>query len=91
MGDIFMRNGDIKTREYIFAILLGAISGSFMGEILANNFSNLGFLGKAYSIGLKSPIILDLKVVELAFGFGFNINLMSIIGVILAIILFRKF
>ena len=86
-----MRNGDTKTKEYIFAILLGAISGSFMGEILANNFVKLNFLGKAYSIGLKAPVVMDLKVIELAFGFGFNINLMSIIGVILAIILFRKF
>jgi len=85
-----MRNGDTKTKEYIFAILLGAISGSFMGEILANNFVKLNFLGKAYSIGLKAPVVMDLKVIELAFGFGFNINLMSIIGVILAIILFRK-
>lgn len=85
-----MRNGDMKAKEYIFGILLGAISGSFIGEILANSFSGLSFLGKAYSIGLKSPLSLDLKVVELAFGFNFNINFMSIIGIVLAIILFRK-
>jgi hypothetical protein len=85
-----MKNGDMKTKEYIFVILLGAISGSFIGEILANNFTGLNFLGKAYSIGLRNPLLLDLKVIEIAFGFGFNVNLMSIIGVILAIILFRK-
>jgi Domain of unknown function (DUF4321) len=90
MGDMLMKSGDMKTKEYVFVILLGAISGSFIGEILANNFTVLNFLGKAYSIGLRNPLLLDLKVIELAFGFGFNVNLMSIIGVILAIILFRK-
>ncbi|MEG0772341.1 DUF4321 domain-containing protein [Clostridium sp.] len=85
-----MKSGDMKTKEYVFVVLLGAISGSFIGEILANNFTVLNFLGKAYSIGLRNPLLLDLKVIELAFGFGFNVNLMSIIGVILAIILFRK-
>lgn len=85
-----MKSGEMKTKEYIFVILLGAISGSFIGEILASNFATLNFLGKTYSIGFKNPLLLDLKVIELAFGFGFNVNLMSIIGVILAIILFRK-
>lgn len=85
-----MKSGDMKTKEYVFVVLLGAISGSFIGEILANNFTVLNFLGNAYSIGLRNPLLLDLKVIELAFGFGFNVNLMSIIGVILAIILFRK-
>lgn len=79
------------TKEYIFITLLGAISGSFIGELLGNAFQGLGFLGKTYTIGLKSPIIIDLKVLQLTFGLGFGLNLMALIGIILAIVLYRKF
>ncbi|MEG1255162.1 DUF4321 domain-containing protein [Clostridium sp.] len=80
-----------STKEYIFITLLGAISGSFIGEFLGSTFAVLGFLGKTYFIGLKSPLIVDLKVLEITFGLGFGLNLMSIIGIVLAIVLYKKF
>ncbi|ARC85583.1 hypothetical protein U732_1189 [Clostridium argentinense CDC 2741] len=86
-----MKNSERKTREYIFVILLAAISGSFIGEVLSKSVSFLDILGRSYSIGLSDPFLLDLKVIGITFGIYFNINLMSIICVILAIILFRKY
>ncbi|MDU1411556.1 MAG: DUF4321 domain-containing protein [Clostridium sp.] len=80
-----------SAKEYVFITLLGAISGSFIGDFLGSTFPSLEFLGKAYYIGLKTPIVIDLKVLEFTFGLGIGINLMSIIGVILAIILYKKF
>lgn len=85
-----MGNGLKKTKEYTFITLLGAISGSFLGEILANYFTKVNFLGKSYFIGLQNPLVLDLKVLEITFGLGLNLNIMSIIGIILAIILYKK-
>ncbi|WP_291560160.1 MULTISPECIES: DUF4321 domain-containing protein [unclassified Clostridium] len=86
-----MKNSERKTREYIFVILLAAISGSFIGEVLSKSVRFLDILGRSYSIGLSDPFLLDLKVIGITFGIYFNINLMSIICVILAIILFRKY
>ncbi|MEG0133625.1 MAG: DUF4321 domain-containing protein [Clostridium sp.] len=48
-------------------------------------------LGKTYFIGLKNPLVIDLKVLELTFGLGFGLNLMAIIGIVLAIVLYKKF
>lgn len=80
-----------STKEYIFITLLGAISGSFIGQFLGNTFTSLEFLGKTYAIGFQNPLIMDLKVIQLTFGFNFSINIMSIIGIILAIVIYKKF
>ncbi len=72
-------------KEYVFITLLGAISGSFIGEFLGNTFKPLDF------IGLKNPLVIDLKVLELTFGLGFGLNLMAIVGMVLAIVLFKRF
>jgi len=78
-------------KEYVFITLLGAISGSFIGEFLGNTFKALDFLGKNYFMGLKNPLVIDLKVLELTFGLGFGLNLMAIVGMVLAIVLFKRF
>jgi uncharacterized membrane protein YeaQ/YmgE (transglycosylase-associated protein family) len=72
-------------------VLLGGICGSFLGEVLGNSFKALRFLKNTYHIGTSNPFILNLKVVELTFGINFYVNIMAIIGVILAILLYRKY
>ena len=42
------------------------------------------------SFGLASPITLDLNIVELTFGLMFKINVASIIGMVIAIFIYRK-
>jgi len=42
------------------------------------------------AFGLSSPIELDLSIVTIAFGLMFKINIASIIGLIIAIIVYRK-
>lgn len=79
-----------KNNFWIF-VLLGAIGGSFLGEALGNSIKELNFLKTTYSIGTPNPFILNLKVIEFTFGVNFNINIMTIVGVILAIILYRKY
>ena len=73
-----MKSSDKKAKDYVFVILLAAISGSFIGEVLCKSVGFLDFLGKSYFIGLKEPIILDLKVINIVLGLNFNLNLMSI-------------
>ena len=86
-----MKSAERRNSYFIFFILIGAISGSFIGGLLGDNINALRFLKSTYTIGMASPMVIDFKVLALTFGMNFNINIMSIIGVVLAIILYRKY
>ncbi len=73
-----------------FIIFLGAVCGSLLGDVLGNSLSFLSFLKNSYTIGMSTPIVLNLKVMDITLGLNFNINIMTIIGIILAIILYRR-
>ncbi|MCH3964739.1 MAG: DUF4321 domain-containing protein [Clostridium sp.] len=74
-----------------FIILLGAIAGSLIGDALGNSFSVLKFLKNSYEIGMKEPLSLSFKIMTITLGINFNANIMTIIGVIVAIILYRRY
>jgi len=74
-----------------FIIMLGAVFGSILGDILGSSFSQLFFLKAAYSVGTSAPLIINLKIFILTLGINFNINIMTIIGTIVAIILYRRY
>jgi hypothetical protein len=40
--------------------------------------------------GISSPVTIDLSIIKLTIGFMFKINISSIIGLILAIFIYRK-
>lgn len=72
-------------------IFLGAICGSLIGDAVGNSFNFLSFFKNFYSIGMSEPVVLNLKVMVLTLGINFSINIMTIIGIIMAIILYRKY
>lgn len=74
-----------------FIILLGAISGTIVGEILGSSIKSLSFLNKFYAVGTSKPLGLDLKFMALTLGINFNINVMTILFIIAAIIIYRKY
>lgn len=86
-----MRNTEKRVSFFVFIVFLGAITGSLIGDIVGKSVKSLSFFKNVYTVGVSEPIHLNLKVVALTFGLNFNINLMSIIGIILAIILVRKY
>jgi len=86
-----MVRGSGKNGFLIFVILLGGICGSFIGDILGSNIKALSFLNATHPIGTSSPFILNLKIAQITFGINFYVNIMTIIGVILAILLYRKY
>jgi hypothetical protein len=75
----------------VLFIFLGLLLGSLIGEILGDKFEILRFLKTSYSIGTPTPVTLDLKVFLLTIGMSIKINILSIFGVILAIILYKKY
>ena len=70
-------------------ILSGLVVGGLIGE-LASRVNWLWFLSYGQSFGLESPIVLDLSVVKITFGLMFKISISSIIGMILAIFIYKK-
>ena len=70
-------------------ILSGLVIGGLLGE-LAKSVDWLWWLGFSEQFGLANPIKLDLNIIDLTFGLMFKINVASIIGMALAIFIYRK-
>lgn len=70
-------------------ILSGLVIGGLLGE-LSKNVDWLWWLSYGDEFGLTSPMTLDLKVLKLQFGFTLKISMASIIGMIIAIFIYRK-
>ena len=70
-------------------ILSGLVVGGLLGE-LASKVDFLWWLGYGQSFGLTSPLELDLSMIKITFALSFKINIASIIGLFLAILIYRK-
>ena len=73
----------------IIFILSGLVIGGFLGEI-AKNIDWLWWIGFGQEFGLDSPIVLNLSVITLTFGLMLKINIASIIGVAIALFIYKK-
>lgn len=82
-----MREG----KTWLFWILLfsGIILGGLLGQ-LASQVSFLSWMGYGQSFGLEQPFVLDLGILNLTFSVMFNLNVASIIGVLIAVFVYRK-
>lgn len=84
----------MATREKNIWILLvfllaGLVIGGLLGKF-ASGVPWLWWLSYEQSFGLESPIILDLNVLKLTFGLIVNINVASIIGMVIAVFIYKK-
>lgn len=73
----------------IIFLLCGLVIGGLLGE-LASNVSYLQWMGYGESFGLTSPLVLDMNIFTLSFGLTVKINIASIIGLAIAIFIYRK-
>ena len=84
----------MATREKNFWILLifllsGLVIGGLLGE-LAGKVEWLSWLAYSQSFGLATPIELNLNVITITFGLMFDISIASIVGMAIAIFIYRK-
>lgn len=70
-------------------ILTGLVIGGFLGD-LAYKIGGLDWLAYGQSFGLTQPVVLDLNIIAVTFGFTLKINIASIIGIIIAIFIYKK-
>ena len=73
----------------VILLLAGLVIGGFIGEWLGTN-PTFTFLNYGKTFGLTQPMVLDLNVLQLTFGFTVKFNLASIIGIILAFIIYGR-
>ena len=73
----------------LFLLLLaGIVLGGFIGN-LASGVSGLSWLNYGQTFGLTNPIVFDIGILVITFGLTIRITIASIIGVLIAIIIYR--
>ena len=73
---------------------IGAILGGILGELMKMSDMLAGlvpYLVTSYPVFDMAPVTLNLYVFRLTLGLAFEPNLMSILGVVLAVFIFRKY
>ena len=70
-------------------LLSGLVIGGLLGEI-ASKIDFLWWLAYGENFGLSQPLQLDLSVIKVTFSLMFRINIASILGMTLAIFIYRK-
>ena len=83
-----MKKGKHSAWALLILMLCGLVIGGFIG-MLTKDISWLSWLSYGQSFGLSSPLVLDLGVLVLTFGLTISINMASIIGVLIAVLLYR--
>ncbi len=86
--------GGRGTGMCVLFVIIGAILGGLLGELLRSVDMLAGvmpYLVTTYPVFDIAPFTINLYVIQLTLGLSFAPNLMSIIGVVLALVLFRRY
>ncbi len=90
-----MRGGQNKNiGVFILFLVTGAIIGGILGELISSSTLFIGmapYLVKTYPILDVPPITINLYIVRLVIGLAFYPNLISILGMVAAALLYRRF
>jgi hypothetical protein len=77
----------------LLIVVAGLVVGSLLGEIVASLLPSgiiHDILTKGPQIGLAPPATLDLRFIALTFGMLLKVNVVGILGVLLAAIALRR-
>lgn len=74
-------------------LVLGALIGSVIGEVIGTlapgGYAETIF-AKGINPGITPPAVLDLKVLTMTLGMTMRINLASVLGIALALLIYRR-
>ena len=70
----------------LLMVVCGLVAGGFLGELLGKYFPILKF---GYNLGVSAHEW-NFHVLRLTFGLDFNINMFSILGIVIAIYIYRR-
>ena len=73
----------------VLILFAGIVIGGLVGEWL-EGYKSLAWLGYGKTFGMTSPAVVDFNVVVLTFGLTVKFNIASIIGMLIAFVIYRK-
>ena len=78
-----------KSMWILIVFILAGVIGGLVGD-LASKSSGLWWLAYGQQFGLSDPLTVDLSIIKLSFSLMIKLNISSILGMILAIFIYRK-
>ncbi len=72
----------------LLLVLAGIVLGGFIGT-LTGGIPALSWLNYGQSFGLDSPMVLNLGILVITFGLTIKITMASILGIVIAILVYR--
>ncbi len=72
----------------LIMLLAGIVLGGFLGS-LAEGIPWLSWLNFGQSFGLDAPLVLNFGVLVITFGLSIRITMASIIGLAIALVIYR--
>ena len=84
-----MKGSGSKNSWALFLLILsGIVLGGFIGSLTAG-IPALSWLDYGQVFGLAEPVVLNLGILVLTFGLTIKISIASIVGLVLAVIIYR--
>ena len=77
----------------VLVIVVGLVLGSLLGELLGHLLPSgraQELISRGPTIGLTTPATLDLRFLSVTFGAALKVNLVGLIGVVIAALALRK-
>jgi hypothetical protein len=76
----------------VLVVVAGLVVGSLLGELLGGLTTGWvqELFTKGPSIGLTNPATLDLRFLALTFGLVFKVNLVGVVGIVIAALALRR-
>lgn len=73
----------------IMLLVAGLVIGGVLGDYFGAN-KDLGILKRGFELGFQEPFKLDLGILTFSLGFMLKVNIASAIGIIAAVLVYRK-
>jgi len=76
---------------WVFALIMaaGLVVGGFIGAVF-DDIPYCSWLNYGKTFGFDNPVILNLDIIVLSFSFSLKFTISGIIGMIIAIVIYKK-
>ena len=77
----------------LLAVVVGLVFGSLLGELLGRFVASSWLrdvLTRGPTLGLTPPATLDLRLLSVTFGIIFKVNVVGVLGIIVALVIVRR-
>lgn len=72
----------------VFFLIVGAFIGGLLGNVLSPYLPFLNWSSPTY--GISPPLVLNLDMVGLTFGFTWQLSVAGVVGLVIACLAYRK-